>query len=120
MFEKVKKSVANVKEFSDMTGTSIHDIIAGSFFTKNFFSRQLGLIVMIVFLIFCYIGNRYSCQQKIVEIDRLQKQLIDLKLDALTRTSELMLISRQSQVKSQIKSRGVTLSESTVPPYKID
>ena len=120
MFGRIRRSVGNVREFSDMTGMSLHEVIAGNFFTKSFFRKQLGLIAMVVFLLFCYIGNRYSCQQKIVEIDRLQKQLMDVKLDALTRTSELMLISRQSQVKSLIKSHGVTLSESPVPPYKID
>ena len=37
-----------------------------------------------------YIDNRYECQQEMIEIDRLKKELTDIKYDALTRSSELM------------------------------
>lgn len=120
MFGWSKKGLGNVKEFSDLSGTSIRDLFAGNFFRRDFLLRQVWLFLLILAMLFCYVGNRYVCQQKIVEIDRLQKQLLDVKLDALTRTSDLMLISRQSQVKRIIKSHGVDLTESTTPPFRIE
>ena len=42
--------------------------------------------------------NRYSCQQEMIEIDKLKKDLTDIKYDALTRSSELMEKSRQSRI----------------------
>ena len=40
-----------------------------------------------------YIHNRYASQQQQIEIDRLKKELTDIKYDALTRSSELMAVS---------------------------
>lgn len=114
MFGWSEKAMENVKEFTDLGKTSLHEMIAGNFLKREFLMRQVGLFLLIFTLFFVYVGNRYVCQQKIVEIDRLQKQLVDVKLDALTRTSDLMLISRQSQVKKMIKTHGVEIGRAHV------
>ena len=41
-------------------------------------------------MIFFYISNRYECQQKMMDIVKLQKKLTDVKYEALTRSAELM------------------------------
>ncbi|MCQ2193372.1 MAG: hypothetical protein MJZ28_00320 [Paludibacteraceae bacterium] len=115
-----KKTLSDMKEFTDMKGVSVRDLFAGNVFKKDFFLRQVWLILLILAMLFLYVGNRYACQQKLIEIDRLQNQLLDVKLDALTRTSELMMISRQSKVKNIIKAHGVDLTESTTPPFRIE
>ena len=46
-----------------------------------------------------YIDNRYSSQQELIEIDKLKKDLVDIKYDALTRSSELMAVSYTHLVK---------------------
>ena len=43
------------------------------------------LVLIMVFIIF-YIHNRYASQQQQIEIDRLKKELTDIKYDALTRS----------------------------------
>ena len=87
MFDKIKKPLDNVKEFTDMTGSSIRDVFAGNILTRKNLTSQWKLILLFIFLAFFYIGNRYSCEQKIAEIDRLQKRLTDVKFEALTRSS---------------------------------
>jgi len=124
MFKIFKKPLANVKEFTDMTGSSILDVFAGNILTKKNLTKQWILILLLFFLAFVYIGNRYSCEQKIAEIDVLQKKLVDVKLEALTRSSELMEIGKQSQVHKLIKEKDKNtsvsqLTESTTPPYRI-
>ena len=120
MFDKFKKPLTNVKEFTDMTGSSIRDVFAGNVLTKKNLTRQWKLILLLIFLAFCYIGNRYSCEQRIAEIDKLQKRLTDVKFEALTRSSELMEMGKQSQVHKLMKSKNITtLMESTTPPYRI-
>ena len=42
---------------------------------EDFIVRHTNMIVLIVFLLFGYISNRYSCIMKLREIDRLQEQL---------------------------------------------
>ena len=51
--------------------------------------KQANLIILIMILVILYIDNRYSSQQEMIEIDRLKKELIDTKYDALTISSEL-------------------------------
>lgn len=47
--------------------------------------KQANLIILIMILVILYIDNRYSSQQEMIEIDRLKKELIDTKYDALTK-----------------------------------
>ena len=70
--------------------TSLKNIIGGDILATDFFRRQTKLLVLIMVLILFYIHNRYACQQQMIEIDKLKKELIDIKYDALTRSSELM------------------------------
>ena len=94
--------------------TSLKNILA-----TDFFRRQTKLLVMIMLLIIFYIHNRYACQQQMIEIDKLKKELIDIKYDALTRSSELMERSRQSRIEEYIASKESDLQTSTHPPYLI-
>ena len=99
--------------------TSLKNIIGGDILATDFFRRQTKLLVMIMLLIIFYIHNRYVCQQQMIEIDKLKKELIDIKYDALTRSSELMERSRQSRIEEYIASKESDLQTSTHPPYLI-
>ena len=94
--------------------TSLKSILGG-----DFFRRQTKLLVLIMVFIIFYIHNRYASQQQQIEIDRLKKELIDIKYDALTRSSELMEKSRQSRIEDYISSKESDLQTSTNPPYLI-
>ena len=93
--------------------TSLKNIIGGDILATDFFRRQAGLL----FLIIIYINNRYECQLQLIEIDNLKKELIDIKYDALTRSSELMERSRQSRIEEYIATKESDLQTSTNPPY---
>lgn len=73
---------------------------------------------MMIFILF-YIHNRYASQQQQIEIDKLKKELIDIKYDALTRSSELMEKSRQSRIEEYVSEEQSDLQTSTNPPYVI-
>ena len=97
--------------------TSLKNIIGGDILATDFFRRQTKLLVLIMVLILFYIHNRYACQQQMIEIDKLKKELIDIKYDALTRSSELMERSRQSRIEEYIATKESDLQTSTNPPY---
>lgn len=67
------------------------------------------MIVLLVVLAFFFIGNRYTCMQKLREIDRLQQQLRDVRFEALSISSELTGNSRQSQIELLIEEQGIDL-----------
>ena len=63
--------------------TSLKSILGGDILATDFFRRQTKLLVLIMVFVIFYIHNRYASQQQQIEIDRLKKELIDIKYDAL-------------------------------------
>ena len=63
--------------------TSLKSILGGDILATDFFRRQTKLLVLIMVFIIFYIHNRYASQQQQIEIDRLKKELTDIKYDAL-------------------------------------
>ena len=96
------------------------EIVGGDILATDFIRRQTRLIVLVVVLVLFYIHNRYACQQQLIEIDRLKKELMDIRYDALTRGSELMERSRQSRIEEYITHRESDLQTATHPPYLIE
>jgi dipeptidyl aminopeptidase/acylaminoacyl peptidase len=93
------------KEAKKKKSNSLKSILGGDILATDFFRRQTKLLVLIMVLIIFYIHNRYASQQQQIEIDKLKKELIDIKYDALTRSSELMEKSRQSRIEDYISTK---------------
>ena len=98
---------------------SFKNILGGDILANDFFKRQTSLLILIMVLTILYIDNRYTSQQELIEIDRLKKELTDIKYDALTRSSELMEKSRQSRIEEYISTGESPLETSTNRPYLI-
>lgn len=99
---------------------SLRKILGGDILSTSFMRRQIWLFLLIALFIVAYIANRYSCQQDIIEIDVLQKELKDAKYKALSSNSKLTEESRQSNVLDMLKNnKDSTLKLPTQPPYII-
>ena len=121
MEEKEKKINKNEnKEPKKKKRASLQSILGADILAPDFFRRQTTLLVLIMVFIIFYIHNRYASQQQQIEIDKLKKELIDIKYDALTRSSELMERSRQSRIEEYISTKESDLQTSTNPPYLIE
>ena len=95
------------------------DIFKGRGISNEVLINRWRSIAVFMILVLIYISNRYTCQQKITQIGELQKQLVDVRYEALTLSSKLMGSSRQSQVEKLIESKGLDLHESKQPPFKL-
>ena len=107
------------KEAKKKKSNSLKSILGGDILATDFFFFFSKLLVLIMLLVIFYIHNRYASQQQQVEMDKLKKELIDIKYDALTRSSELMEKSRQSRIEDYIPTKESDLQTSTNPPYLI-
>ncbi len=96
---------------------SLWYILGGGILKEDFIMRHMRMIIYVVVLIFFFIGNRYTCMQKLREIDRLQQRLRDARFEALSISSELTGHSRQSQIESLIEEQGIDLEGAKTPPY---
>lgn len=84
----------------------------------QWFKRQIGVIILAVTGIIIYITCRYQAQQEIIQEEQLRKELQDWKFRTLTRSSELTLKTRQSQIEIALKNFGdSTLKVSTEAPF---
>jgi hypothetical protein len=117
--ENISKPKEERKSKKKKKRVSWRSVLGGDILAADFFRRQAKLMVLIMVCIIFYIHNRYACQQQLIEIDKLKKELIDTKYDALTRSSELMERSRQSHIEEYISSKGIDLEAPTSPPYLI-
>ena len=99
--------------------TFIKSILGGDILAADFFRRQIKLLILIMVLIIFYIHNRYASQQQLIEIDRLKKELTDIRYEALCLSSELMEKTRQSRIEEYISTGGTDLETPTSPPYLI-
>lgn len=117
--EQPKNEQKQQKKNANAKGMSFKNILGGDILANDFFKRQTKLLILTMILTIFYISNRYSCQQEMIEIDRLKKDLTDIKYDALTRSSELMEKSRQSRIEEYISTQESELQTSTNPPYLI-
>lgn len=99
---------------------TLKNIFLGDFLINDFLRRQAKLLLLITIYTVIYISNRYSVQQEMIEIDRLRKELTDIKYDALTRSSELTERTRQSRIEEYVSTEHSELQTSTAPPYVIE
>ncbi|MFC2151269.1 FtsL-like putative cell division protein [Bacteroidota bacterium] len=98
---------------------SIKDLLDGSLIANDFIVKQLPYIVFLVILAFIYIANRYHAEKVVRASIELSRVINDLRAEAITTSSELMFISKQSEVAKRVENRGLGLKESVEPPRKI-
>lgn len=100
---------------------SFRKILGGDFFTAEFMKKNVGVIVLIVGFTLVYIANRYSCQNDLLEIDRLNKVLQDSKYKALSTASELTEKCRETHVLEMLRNnKDSVLKQASQPPYRIN
>ncbi len=123
--EKAKQAVGSlwgsINDFKETTATkeNIRSVLKGDILHKNIIAGNTGLILFIMLLAFVYVGIRYYVEDDIKEISRLQKELKEVRIESITRSSELMEISKRSTVVKTVRSKGLGLTESTEPPTLI-
>ena len=93
--------------------------VSGEILLNPAFRRQIPLLIVILLFTIVYIDNRFAVQQQIIEIDRKEKALTEMKYIALTRSSELTEMTRQSRIEEAINACQSELTTATNPPYLI-
>jgi hypothetical protein len=97
----------------------IKELIDGTFLIRENVIRQLPFVLFLTFLGLIYIGNRFHAERMVRQIEELKIEVGNLRSEQITITSELMNISRPSEVAALVESRGLGLKESMEPPKKL-
>jgi hypothetical protein len=114
--EEKKEAVISEKKKGK---SSLLKILAGDILTEDFVIKQSKMVLWIFFLILIFISNRYSCVNKLAEIQKLNLELEHLEYENQLISTELTTRSRQSQIEYLLEMKGIDLSSSKTPAIEI-
>lgn len=119
MKEENVEFVDQKEESKELKGNTFRDLLDGTIITRKIVVKQLPFLIFLCIIGIFYIGNRYHAEKVIRDITKKQEEVKNLRAEEITTASELMKISRQSEVVKLIKEKNLGLMESTDPPAKI-
>jgi hypothetical protein len=118
MQEKKENNKENNKRHIN-PGSFIKELLSGSMVSEKIILKNLGYISMVTLLAAVYIGNRFHAEKITRETTRLEREVKDLRAEALSTSADLMYISKQSEVFNMVREKGLNLEELKTPPYKL-
>lgn len=93
-------------------------IFGGSFLSDDRTTQHIPFVVFMAFIAILYIANGYYADDKIREVNKVTNQIKELRTEYISSKSDLMFISKQSQVAAAVDTLG--LKEPVVAPMKIE
>jgi hypothetical protein len=117
--QKVKEGAKPNPGKQLITGSFIKELLSGSMVSEKIILKNLGYISLITLLTAFYIGNRFHAEKITRESTRLQREVKDLRAESLSTSADLMSLSKQSEVFSMIREKGLNLEELKSPPFKL-
>lgn len=114
MTEKREEAMAKV-------ANAFCKIFEGKILNAQMVRRQVWLCVLIVVFTCVYVGVRYQCQQDMIAIDKLEKELKDAKYKDLSSSSTLTERCRESKVLDMLaNNKDSVLHIAEQPPYIVN
>ncbi len=126
MKEHAKKTIQLIKEKAKeedpklTPSLTLRTILGGDFLTAEMVRRRGWYAGSRVVFCIAYVAVRYQCQQDLIAIDKLEKELLDAKYKALSSSSTLTEKCRESHVLDALKqNKDSLLHIADQPPYII-
>jgi len=92
-------------------------LFSGSFLAEEITIKQLPFIFFLTFIALCYVANGFYAESNVRKISRVTNEIKELKSEFIITKSDLMFISKQSQVAKASEKMGI--KEVVTPPKKI-
>lgn len=104
------------QEQNEIRVFTIRSLFSGSILTQSRVVKQFPYILFLVALALIYIGNRFHAERLVRKLSNLQIEVKDLCSEQITTASELMNISRPSEVIKLVNKNNIGLSLPEKPP----
>jgi Bacteriodetes cell division protein (FtsL-like) len=98
---------------------SLRDLIDGNVLTRQTVIKQSRFILLLVLIAFLSIANRNHAEKTVIRLSRLQGDVKELRSQSITISSDLVRISRQSEVVRLVNRYELGLEENLEPPKKL-
>jgi hypothetical protein len=108
---------AKKQKQSAMTGKYVKYLNVFGIFSRDMLMKVMPYIFFLTVIALVYIANSYYAERTIRDIDAVSKELKTLRTEYITGKSELMIVSKQSEVARAVSPQG--LKEPVEAPRKI-
>ena len=98
---------------------SFRDLVDGNVLTRKAVLKQSRFILLLVLIAFVSIANRNHAEKTVIRLNRLQRDVKELRSKSITISSDLVRISRQSEVVRLVNRYDLGLEENLEPPKKL-
>jgi hypothetical protein len=98
---------------------SFRDLLDGNVLTRKAVLKQSRFILLLVLIAFLSIANRNHAEKTVIHLSRLQSDVKELRARSISTSAELVMISRQSEVKHLVNRNELGLEENLEPPKKL-
>ena len=99
---------------------SLRSLVDGNILTQRAVIKQAPFLALLVFLALLMIANRNHAEKLVIQTNELQTEVRELRSEAITTSSQLMMVSRQSRVEQLVKERNLGLEENKEPLKKLE
>jgi Bacteriodetes cell division protein (FtsL-like) len=113
--EEIKKPSRPGKK--GVLAKGLSSVFSGTFLSSNKTIKHLPYILFLALIAIFYIANGYHADDKIRQVNKLTNEIKEKHSEFISTTSELMFMSKQSEVAKAAEELG--LKEPVVPPTKI-
>lgn len=95
--------------------TLIKDVIAGDVFLKEAVQKQFLFVGLLFLLSLVYVNNRFLYEKELREVEKVRKEVVDLRYRSLTLSKDMKLAGRRTMIIETLDAMGVDLEESAKP-----
>jgi len=98
---------------------SVKDLVDKQTFTQARLIQNLPFILFIAVLGIVYIANQFHAEKLVNEVNQLKNERKEKRAEYISSASDLMRVTRQSEVIKRVDEAGLGLKPLTSPPNKI-
>ena len=113
---KAQAKPTSVKKKSGVV-KSLNSVFSGTFLSNDFVLKRIPFVLFLSVVAVFYISYNYWADDKLRQQSKITSQLKELRSEYIASKSDLMFVSKQSEVAKAVESMG--LKEPVVPPMKI-
>ena len=111
-----KEEGENGKKIS--TGSILKEVLSGGI-TSKIILRNIWYVMLLTFIAAVYIANRFHAEKITRDMNRIQREVKELRAESLSTSADLMYVSRQSEVYKMVREKGLELEELKTPAFKL-
>jgi hypothetical protein len=98
---------------------SFRDLLDGNVLTRKSVLKQSRFILLLVLIAFFSIANRNHAEKTVIQLNRMQSDVKEMRAKSISISSDLVKISRQAEVVRLVNRYNLGLEENLEPPHKL-